>query len=241
MTQENPLAALLDHIYELEGLVHLALTRDNPPAVLSSLIKRKADEVCALAREAASASEPQDDASLPYVDSDLTLENEVVEQPAQPLEDPQPSAVESSDPVSGYDSLAEVDYDSLASVDDYESHADANMESEVSAYPDEEIPMEEIPMEEIPMEVISVSPGVHDAVSPVSKGRGKPAFSLNDRYRFRRTLFKGSDAEYQGALFVLAGLDSYDEAYAYFIDTLGWNPDDEEVSAFLQLLENWYK
>ena len=38
---------LLDSVYELEGLLHLAVARDLPPATLTSLIKRKGREIVA--------------------------------------------------------------------------------------------------------------------------------------------------------------------------------------------------
>ncbi len=46
---KNKLNELLDSIYELEGLVHLALTRDDNPDRLPSLIKLKGEKLSELA------------------------------------------------------------------------------------------------------------------------------------------------------------------------------------------------
>lgn len=234
MNQENPLSALLDSVYELEGLVHIALNRDNPPAVLASLIERKALAIASLASEAV--------ASIPAESSD---EMQVyAEAPATPDE---------ADP-------AEDEVIPLETVSpDYELGAEYSGSSEFSSYVREDEPLDgedeaiggedellggedEVLMgeDDAPSEEVETSPAVTAKPERV-KGRGKPVFSLNDRYRFRRTLFNGSDTEYQGALSVLAGLDSYTEAEAYFYDTLGWLPEDEEVRDFMALLENWYK
>ena len=60
---KEKLNQLLDSIYELEGLVHLAIVRDEMPEVLPELIRRKGREVSALLEiaepKAAPAPEPE--------------------------------------------------------------------------------------------------------------------------------------------------------------------------------------
>lgn len=60
MNKEN-LNALLDSIYELEGLVHLALTRDDSPARLPELIVRKGKELSCLASKIAGSDDKEAD------------------------------------------------------------------------------------------------------------------------------------------------------------------------------------
>lgn len=64
------------------------------------------------------------------------------------------------------------------------------------------------------------------------------AFTLNDRFRFRRELFGGNDADFTETLTLLADMDSYDEAAGYLCDDMMWDPENPEVSAFLEILSN---
>ncbi len=68
----------------------------------------------------------------------------------------------------------------------------------------------------------------------------RPLFCLNDRFRFRRTLFNGSEESFSEAMKRIAQMDNYEEAMEYFIDEYGWNPDDEEVTAFFEIIESYF-
>lgn len=69
----------------------------------------------------------------------------------------------------------------------------------------------------------------------------RPVFCINDRFRFRRELFHNSDAEFNAAMNMLATMDSYDEAEAYFIDDLGWNPESQEVMDFMAIMARYFQ
>ena len=60
-TDKEHYADLLDRIYELEGLLQLAITRDDPPARLGELISRKISELT-LTRESAPSATHEDTA-----------------------------------------------------------------------------------------------------------------------------------------------------------------------------------
>ena len=62
------------------------------------------------------------------------------------------------------------------------------------------------------------------------------AFSLNDKYRFRRELFGNSDVEFLDALNLITAMKSYAEAEEYFYDDLGWRPDADDVKDFLAIV-----
>lgn len=82
------------------------------------------------------------------------------------------------------------------------------------------------------------------AASAKPKGGGtgrKPAFCLNDRFRFRRELFSNSDSEFSEALGRVACMDSYDEAEDYFIGSLGWDPENPEVVDFLEIIRIYFE
>lgn len=90
-------------------------------------------------------------------------------------------------------------------------------------------------------EKISEEPTAASA-KPKSGGTGrKPAFCLNDRFRFRRELFSNSDSEFSEALGRVACMDSYDEAEDYFIGSLGWDPENPEVVDFLEIIRIYFE
>lgn len=65
----------------------------------------------------------------------------------------------------------------------------------------------------------------------------RKAFSLNDRFRFRRELFGGDDEKMNKAIADLNDIQSYEASVAYLNDELKWNVEDEAVADFLKLLE----
>lgn len=67
------------------------------------------------------------------------------------------------------------------------------------------------------------------------------AFTLNDRFRFRRELFENSEARFAEALDVIMAMSSYDEAEEYFYDDLCWNADSEDVKDFMQKVFNHFQ
>lgn len=85
---------------------------------------------------------------------------------------------------------------------------------------------------------------VPEANTPKAKGpdaqKQSPAFCLNDRFRFRRTIFGGSDAEFNAAMNRIASLDSYDEAEEYFYGDMGLDPEAEDVADFMAVIRNYF-
>lgn len=205
MTSQEVLSNLLDTVYELEGLLHLAINRDNPPASLSTLIARKAEmiaevtkstEFCILA-EADETSAPQ-------------TEDENQAEPMEAAAD-EPYEIPTETVAPGYDAVEKY-----------------TATSEVAV----------APVPETPAPAPTQTPRT---VAAPRRDRPRPAFSLNDRYRFRRTLFKGNDAEFSSAIARVAETPTLDEAQAWLYDQLGWDPENDEVRAFMEILENYYR
>lgn len=68
----------------------------------------------------------------------------------------------------------------------------------------------------------------------------RKAFSLNDRYRFRRELFGGNDADMSDAINLVEAMSTYEEAADYFYGDLGWKPDNDDVDAFMTIVRNHF-
>ena len=62
-------------------------------------------------------------------------------------------------------------------------------------------------------------------------------FTLNDKFRFRRDLFHGNEADFIDTLNILSEMNSYAEASDYLLSDMAWNPEDENVAYFLSILK----
>lgn len=67
------------------------------------------------------------------------------------------------------------------------------------------------------------------------------AFTLNDKFRFRRALFGNNSSQYNEALDLISQMDTYNETADYFFTQYGWNPDDENVKAFMEIVKNHFE
>ena len=89
-------------------------------------------------------------------------------------------------------------------------------------------------------ETVSAKPKVDEVLSRhVSKDINK-AFTINDKFRYRKALFGNSAAQYNEALDLISQMNSYDQAADYFLNNYGWNPEDNEVKGFLKILEHHF-
>ncbi len=225
---------LLDSVYELEGLLHLAVVRDLPPATLTSLIKRKGLEVLAALQ------------NLPDIDG--SANGDVSVQPNDISVSRDDVALSGEDVVSveedttlnndDFDSdnfnltgLSEDDEYALDDADDYlsdisdlpEFEEEATSESDDARFADsaENTSQERVAVEERP--------------------QSKLSFSINERFRFRRTLFRNSDRDFNLAVASISACRDYNDAYDMLINEYGWNEEDPEVQDFLKLISNYFK
>ncbi|MCD8193857.1 MAG: hypothetical protein LUD74_04795 [Tannerellaceae bacterium] len=65
----------------------------------------------------------------------------------------------------------------------------------------------------------------------------RKAFSLNDRFRFRRELFKGDEELMNQVIAELNEIDSLASSLEYLAGQFIWNQEDEAVKDFIKLLE----
>lgn len=68
----------------------------------------------------------------------------------------------------------------------------------------------------------------------------RKAFSLNDRFRFRRDLFHGNEEQMNQVISDLNQIDSLDEALRFIDKNLSWDMNNETVTDFIKLLEKRY-
>lgn len=68
----------------------------------------------------------------------------------------------------------------------------------------------------------------------------RKAFSLNDKFRFRRELFSNSDTEMADTLNLVEAMSSYSEAEDYFYSDLQWDPEMPEVVDFMAIIKKHF-
>lgn len=66
-------------------------------------------------------------------------------------------------------------------------------------------------------------------------------FSINDKFRFRRELFGGSDCAFHDLLSLLETMESLSEAKAYISGEMDWDPESPDVKAFFNIIERYYR
>ncbi len=81
---------------------------------------------------------------------------------------------------------------------------------------------------------------VDQAISRREANDLRRAFTLNDKFRFRRGLFGNNDSLFADTLNTLMAMHSVDEATDYLYNDMGWNPEDEDVKDFISIVRNHF-
>lgn len=68
----------------------------------------------------------------------------------------------------------------------------------------------------------------------------RQAFTLNDRFRYRRELFGNSDVEMTNTLNLVEAMGSYSEAEDYFYGDMEWDKESPEVVDFMTIIHNHF-
>ncbi len=176
MDKQN-MEALLDRVYELEGLLHLALSRDDAPARLKDIIRLKGRRIAEII--ASGADEPTPAAAPIAEEEEAADEAPRLPGAALAAEPTQPKAEEAAK--------------ELEPEEPGEEPAEPAEEPEPDAAPmlEEEWEMSEAWKAE--------TPSIQQERPKVRTGHLKSRFSLNDRFRFSRELFSGEPRRFDAA------------------------------------------
>ncbi len=220
-------AKLLTTVYELEGLL-LVIDKhgaDTPPQVVEALREkaRKVGELAQLvelkpedaATEAPEPGEPQSE-PLPSDDYDAeeTWQHDNGEEPGEVFgigeEYVEPEHKAAPQPAEEPDDDDEATEEEPPEEDDEESEHD-----------DEDVRVDE------------------KLQRTLSKNL-RQAFSINDRFRFRRELFSNSDLDMNDAINMVESMRTFDEAEDYFYNDLGWDKSVPEVEEFMDIIKRHF-
>jgi hypothetical protein len=80
-------------------------------------------------------------------------------------------------------------------------------------------------------------PSVNDAIEKRMLSDLRSAFSLNDRFRYRRELFRGNEEVMNRIISMLNNKESYKESVQFLEETLHWDFSNPSVKDFMKILE----
>lgn len=218
--KNNDMTGLLNLAYEIEGLLMLHINRGDEaaPEMRQLLVDKAARLLDGLKSESADAPAETDAAA-----------------PAPVCCEPQPAA-----PVAA--SAETADEKAIAASAIVEETEDAAGDEPAPAAEPEPAPapaaVEETPAPATVNDTLVTETPLtlderlaRERAADISK-----AFTLNDRFRFRRELFRNSDEEFKETLDVIGSMSGMDEAEDYFFNDLCWDPAKEEVKEFMAIV-----
>lgn len=88
-----------------------------------------------------------------------------------------------------------------------------------------------------PMPADKSTTSLHDLLEKKQLADFRKAFSLNDRFLFRKELFEGDDDKMNQAISDLNQMQTYNQSILYLKEVLAWNMEDAQVGDFVKLLE----
>lgn len=228
---------LLTLAYELEGLLLVVEKHDTEtPAVVYQRIGELGQQIAQLAQQF-SSREPSQPAPTPQTSSSLDAPSsppaskDAVDAPILPQRDDLPEKDYDADETWQHDNGEE--FDEVFKIDNYTETRIATPAAEPTEATQAAA---ESPAQVEGDTSLRVDEQLHRSLSKDMR----KALSLNDRFRFKRELFGNSDIKLDQALDRIDAMQSFDQAQAYFIDTLGWDADNENVADFMGLVRRHF-
>ena len=267
---DNSLEQLLKQVLELEGLILVAQQRgEETPLAVHQLISEKAAQIGAFALaekpadepakqnaiDALPDDEPDDDITLEFVDEDADTADEDADatDTAAADEEPQPepevTVVVDDEPEVVVEVVPEPE-----PAEEPEAEPQPEPEPEPERIEEETTAQEAADAESEPEIAADAEPVTADDFTTVDDEPVRldealqrnmvkdlhHAFSLNDRFRYRRELFGNSDQVMEETLNHIESMATFDEAENYFYNDLEWEYDSPEVADFMVIIKNYF-
>lgn len=205
--------------YELEGLLYLALHRgDDTPEKVWEMISEKIDSLKAGIdiRESEAAPVAEETGEEPAVMTEIIVEKE------------EPVIFEQETPEE------ETGEEEVIAVEETVAPEEVTLASEPATSVEQPAPAEEPVTEAAPVAELRLD----EKLARQNSRDLRKAFSLNDRFRFRRELFGNSDERMNEALRAVKSMATIDEAHDYFYNTLGLDKTSTDVADFIAVIEH---
>ena len=205
--------------YELEGLLYHALHRgDDTPEKVWEMISEKIDSLKAGIdiRESEPAPVVEETGEEPAVMTEIIVEKE------------EPVIFEQETPEE------ETGEEELVALEETVPAEEVTLASEPATSVEQPAPAEEPVTEAAPVAELRLD----EKLARQNSRDLRKAFSLNDRFRFRRELFGNSDERMNEALHAVESMATIDEAHDYFYNSLGLDKTSTDVADFIAVIEH---
>lgn len=205
--------------YELEGLLYLALHRgDDTPEKVWEMISEKIDSLKAGIdiRESEAAPVAEETGEEPAEMTEIIVEKE------------EPVIFEQETPEE------ETGEEEVVAVEETVPAEEVTLASEPATIVEQPAPAEEPVTEAAPVAELRLD----EKLARQNSRDLRKAFSLNDRFRFRRELFGNSDERMNEALHAVESMATIDEAHDYFYNSLGLDKTSTDVADFIAVIEH---
>lgn len=209
MDQENRkgrLCGLIAAGLRLEGLLRVSLERPDADADTVPQIREAFELYSALFSSLFSENKE------PHTAEDEVIS--VVE--TEPEEEPVADEIEEETPLT---------VEEAEKIEDTEDSAEDNTDGVLNAEEETEVIPEPAPE---PVRPLSDTLKVDELIARKESADLRRAFTLNDKFRFRRTIFGGSDEKFSQTLQQLEAMPDFDTAISHLEDILPENGEDNE-------------
>ena len=215
----NDMKGLLNLAYEIEGLLMLRIERgEEASQEMKNLLVGKAGQLLAglTAEEVSVVPETADDSAEAVAEAEVSAG---VEACAENVVEPPVSVTVAEETAADVADNTAGDDEAVAENALEEERGDADMPVTVNdpLSADSQLTLDE--------------KLARQRAADISK-----AFTLNDRFRFRRELFRNSDEEFKETVDVIGSMSSMEEAEEYFFNDLCWDETSPVVKEFMAIV-----
>ena len=230
---EHNISRITQLTAEIEGLLYVIEKRDN--SALREQLNEKYAEFRNLMDTFLATEAPAVVNEAPALDTDKEYEAETAE--VTPEVDAATEAIEADEEETG--TTIQQEEETLEAIDNEEPEVPAVQMIE----PETDNTVQQPKISTTINDILSGRPGelrVDEMLSRREARNLRKAFTLNDKFRFRRELFGNNDELFGQTLDTLQQMSSYQQAVEYLEHNMGWDVKNEDVADFLSIIKNHF-
>ena len=230
---EHNISRMTQLTAEIEGLLYVIEKRDN--SALREQLNEKYAEFRNLMDTFLATEAPAVVNEAPALETDKEDEAETAE--VTPEVDAATEAIEADEEETG--TTIQQEEETLEAIDNEEPEVPAVQMIE----PETDNTVQQPKISTTINDILSGRPGelrVDEMLSRREARNLRKAFTLNDKFRFRRELFGNNDELFGQTLDTLQQMSSYQQAVEYLEHNMGWDVKNEDVADFLSIIKNHF-
>ena len=230
---EHNISRMTQLTAEIEGLLYVIEKRDN--SALREQLNEKYAEFRNLMDTFLATEAPAVVNDAPALETDKEDEAETAE--VTPEVDADTEAIEADEEETG--TTVQQEEETLEAIDNEEPEVPVVQIIE----PETDNTVQQPKISTTINDILSGRPGelrVDEMLSRREARNLRKAFTLNDKFRFRRELFGNNDELFGQTLDTLQQMSSYQQAVEYLEHNMGWDVKNEDVADFLSIIKNHF-